>query len=523
MSMRVSRWAYALALLLGVAPLWAARQLPMVDLPQHLALISALHRLSDPATLYPSVFAARGELTPYLGYYHLVSLLNWLLPLELANRLFLTLVVAGLPLSVGFLLRTLGRPRWPSLLALPFSYGDSFGWGFINYLASLPLAVLACAFFLRTLQDAPHRRRWALAHAALLLATLLMHVQAFAFLALGLPWLLLTTRVEGGLRSRVPALLSVVPAMAVFSVWGAGRLLAPAEVAEGAPWKAWGPLFSERNLAFKSFAQNLAELPRVLANQLRDGSDRWALGAVVVLWVAATLAVLLGVRGTVREQGLARVRLLGLGLLALVLYFTLPFDIRGVIYYLNTRYAHLAAALLAAALPPLGTKLRPAFVLLSAAAALLLAVPLVRAFRAFDAEAAPLLHFAALTSPRPRVMGLLWNPGSPLLSHPVFLHAAAVPARLRGGITNFSFALTPHSPLRYRGEPPPTFASEWRPDGFRWDGMGQAYTHFLVRGIPPERQFGAHLGTDVHVVAQEGGMWWLERGPSAAAAGGARP
>ena len=63
------------------------RYLPMVDLPQHLALISALHRLSDPTTLYPTVFAARGELTPYLGYYHLVSLLNWLLPLELANRL----------------------------------------------------------------------------------------------------------------------------------------------------------------------------------------------------------------------------------------------------------------------------------------------------------------------------------------------------------------------------------------------------------------------------------------------------
>ena len=57
-----------------------------------------------------------------------------------------------------------------------------------------------------------------------------------------------------------------------------------------APWKAWGPLFSERNLAFKPFAQNLSELPAVLANQLRDGSDRWALGAVALLGVAALLA-----------------------------------------------------------------------------------------------------------------------------------------------------------------------------------------------------------------------------------------
>lgn len=515
---RFGRAVYGLALVFGVLPLWAARQLPMTDLPQHLALISALHRLSDPTTLYPVVFAARGELTPYLGYYHLVSLLNWLVPLELANRCFLTLVVAGLPLSTAFLLRALGRPRWPSLLALPFSYGDSFGWGFINYLASLPLALLACGCFLRALEDSPQRRRWALAQAAVLVAALLMHVQAFVFLALALPWLLLTTPVQGGLRARLPALLSVLPAVALFAVWGAGRLLAPAEVAEGAPWKAWGPLFSEKNLAFKPFAQNLAELPQVLANQLRDGSDRWALLAVAVVWGSATLAALSGARGTTREQGIARLRVLGLGLLALGLYFTLPFDIRGAIYYLNTRYAHLAAALVAASVPPLARPLRPLFLGLGAAVALLLAIPLVGAFRAFDSEAAPLLRFAALTPPKPAVMGLIFNWGSRVVSHPVFLHAASVPARLTGGITNFSFALTPHSPLRYRGPPPPSFPSEWHPEGFRWEGMGEAYSHFLVRGVAPERVFGSHLGKDVHVVAQEGGMWWLQRGPTTAGA-----
>lgn len=517
LSARTGRIAYALGLVLGVAPLWAARQLPMVDLPQHLLLISALHRLGDPTTLYPAVFAARGELTPYLGYYHLVSLLHWLLPLELANRVFLTAVVAGLPLALAFLLRSLGRPRWPSLLALPFTYGDSFGWGFVSYLASLPLAVLACGCFLRALEDAPRRWRWAGIHAAVLLAVLLMHVQGFLFLAVALPWLLVTTRVEGGLPARVPAVLSTLPAVAVFGVWGAGRLLAPAEVAEGAPWKAWGPLLSERNVAYKSLAQNLDELPRVLANQLRDGSDRWALGAVVLLAVAATAVGLLGARSGAREVGLARLRLPGLGLIALLLYLVLPFDIRGAIYYLNTRYAHLAAALLVASVPPLAARLRPVFLALGAGAALLLAVPLVRGFRGFDAEAAPLLRFAELSPAGPRVMGLLWNPGSRVVNHPVFLHAAAVPARLRGGITNFSFALTPHSPLRYRGTPPPTFPSEWRPDGFRWETMGPAYTNFLLRGPTPERVFGPRLGTDVHVVAQADGMWWLERGPGAGA------
>ena len=117
---------YAAALFFGVLPLWVAHQLPLVDLPQHLHLISVLHRLADPTTLYPRLFETRGQLTPYLGYYYLVSWLSWLVPLDLANKLFLSAYVAGMPLSMAFLLKSLKRPIWPSLLALPFAYGDSF-------------------------------------------------------------------------------------------------------------------------------------------------------------------------------------------------------------------------------------------------------------------------------------------------------------------------------------------------------------------------------------------------------------
>src|SRR6185295_8221172 len=165
----------------------------MVDLPQHLHLISALHRLNDPTTLFPEVFQRRPELTPYLGYYYAVSLLNWLMPLELANRIFLSFCVIGIPLSLGSLLRALGRPRWPSLLALPFAYGDSFSWGFINFCSAVPLGFLSCALFVRAIADRDRRARWAVLHAFVLALVLLFHVQVFAFLALALPWLLAWT------------------------------------------------------------------------------------------------------------------------------------------------------------------------------------------------------------------------------------------------------------------------------------------------------------------------------------------
>lgn len=508
-----------MALLLGALPLWVARQLPMVDLPQHLHLISVLHRLDDPTTLYPEFFAARGAFTPYLGYYYLVSGLNWLLPLEVANRLFLSAYVVGLPLSLAFLLRALGRPAWPSLLALPFAYGDSFAWGFVNYCASLPLAVLCCGLFVRTLTGAPRRRPWAVGLGVCLIAVLVFHVQAFFFLGLGLPWLLFTTRVpedgeargfQARLKPRLPALAGVAPGVALFLGWVALRLGEPTEIAPGQPWKAWGPLLSPENLAYKSFEQNRNEFLHVLANLFHDGSDRWPLHAVGAV-ALGSLVLGLALRGPRPEGPVARFRLLGLGLIALALYFLLPFDIRGYIYYLNTRYAHLAAALLIASVPVTRPTLQRPLLWASAACALLLCVLLGRGFRAFSREASEWNQLVAATAPRPRVMGLIFETRSFVVRFPVFLHGAAVLARERGGITNFSFALTPHSPLRYVGEPPPTFPSEWRPQEFSYTAQGAFYDHFLVRGVHPSRIFGARLQSELAVVAHAGESWLVRR------------
>ncbi|HYO70862.1 MAG TPA: hypothetical protein VEU33_32760, partial [Archangium sp.] len=95
--------------------------------------------------------------------------------------------------------------------------------------------------------------------------------------------------------------------------------------------------------------------------------------------------------------------------------------------------------------------------------------------------------------------------------HPVFLHGAATLARARGGSTNFSFASTPHSPLRYRHVPPPTFPSEWRPQDFDYAAQGPAYDHFLVRGVHPSRIFGERLRQELAVAAESGNSWLVRR------------
>jgi hypothetical protein len=277
----------------------------------------------------------------------------------------------------------------------------------------------------------------------------------------------------------------------------------------------------------------------ILAGITPDGSDQRAvrlvflvaLGAMLFgLWRALGNAgaafksakssgllprLLSGLGGLFRlpgEEGpFARWRIVGLTALAVVLYLALPFDIRGYMYYLNTRYAHLVAALLVCSVPALSEEWSRRLVWLAAATALVLMLPLRSAFQAFDAESRALTELSKSAGTKPRVMGLVYATGSRAVTHPVYLHASCVVARERGGLTNFSFALTPHSPLMYRGAPPPTFPSEWRPDQMRWDEQGSHYDHFVLRGVRPEQVFGQRLSSELYVAAQAGDFFLVRR------------
>lgn len=521
------RLLYGCVLLVAVAPLWVSVDLPLVDMPQHLHLISVLHRLDDPNTLYPELFAARRALTPYLGYYYPVHVMTWVVPLETANRLFLSAYVVGMPLSLAFLLRCFGRHTWPSLLALPLAYGDSFAWGFINFVAALPLTFLTLGLFLRAIEapEGSRRRIAALWMGVALMAVLILHVQAFGFLAFALPWLLFTSRgVNAGdgwrrwLLDRREALLGVVPGVLLFLVWLTVRPSeAPQAIEPGAPWKAWGATFSSENMRFASGEAQLVALPGRLVGLLREGQDAQLLwGVIALVLLAAVAAKLQPFRddATSRQPGDPRHHLAawGLPVIAFALYFLTPFDIHGLVYYLSPRFAHLGGPLLiVAAIPRLNVRGQQLGLVGAAILVTLTSVVVGRGFVAFDREAAPIRELAPLAGPKPLVMGLIHDRGSEVMRLPVHLHAAATVARLTGGAPNFSFASTPHSPLRYRDDAPPTFPSEWRPQQFRFTRHGMTYDAFLLRGSSPERVFGVHLGRRVEVVGQRDGLWLLRR------------
>lgn len=521
---RLERLAWPFALAVAVLPLWVARDLPPVDLPQHSYVIAVLRGLDDPDTLYPRFFEERPGFRPYIGHYAVVGLLARVMPIDLGNRIFISASVIALPLAIGFLLRCLGRPAWPALLTIPFAYGESFAWGFVSYCASLPLMFVSLGLWVRTLDDARRRTWWSWCLIACLLALTVVHPGPAFYLAVGFPFLLLTTPVPEDatargivdrLRPRLAPLVILVGSALAVGAFAASVALRSRTVAAAVARGDWSDLVQQRHFEFRAPDESLRALPDLLANVLRDGSDRTGPLVAVGVALAAVVASVFGRRRAARSTGpwLERTRPIGLVLIALVLYLVLPLHIYGYVGDVSPRVAHIVGALAAGLVPSLGARTRGAFVWIAAAASLATAVPLVLGFRAFDREAAPLREVRAAAGARPIVMGLVFDYESKVVRHPAYLHAAATLARARGGIPNYSLAAWPNSPIRYRTTPPPTFDDEWRPDRFDVATMGGAYDHFLGRGRTPESVFGERLGRELYVAARAGDWWLVRRRP----------
>ncbi len=516
------RLAWALAVLVAVSPLWAGHELPLVDLPQHFYVIAILNHLHDPANLFARFFEPRPGFSPYIAYYYLVGHLARVVSVETANRVFLSVYVAGLPLSMGFLIRSLGRPAWPALLAIPLAYGDNFAMGFVNYCAALPLTFVCMGLFVRAITDSPRRPLWGASLAAALLALLAVHPVPLAFLALALPFLLLTTRAPEELAAFDPiqwlrvrrfAIGGVLPAVLVALLWLRSLAGHPTPIAYGVPWHAWGPIFSKQNVQFMTFGENLAAFPQLLAGILSDDSDRLGLRFAGVIAGLAIIARVFSRASAPAHGGRwhERARPAGLVAIAVGLYFTLPLNIQGYVGGINPRFAQLAALLSLSLLPRLGPGLARTMLWLAAVAALATAAPLIRGFEAFDREAASLRAMVRASGDRPRVMGLIYDDYSRVVRFPVYLHSAATLARERGGIPNYSLGGWPSAPIRFRATPPPTYPSEWEPRAFDYEAQGGFYDHFLVRGANPLRIFGKRIGDELEIAAHDGDFWLVRR------------
>jgi hypothetical protein len=481
----------------GVLPVWATRHQPGVDFPQHLFLIHVLESVNDPASFYAADYVAKPGLT-YVTFYYTVRALAPLVGLENAFRLWLTLVLAGIPISVAFLLKALGRSPWLALLAIPVIYTDNYYWGLISFISSLPFTFLTMAFFVRVLEESPPRRSSWIVLALSLLLLQLTHAAGMIFPALALPLLLVTT--PSNRQRRVRALLGITPGVVLFLAWLVAGVHQGRRMGKpGEPWTASAPLLDARNFVFAPLGHKLAEFWNLLA----DGFWTWADRPPIQLWaVLMGLALVAGlVWGKRQPLSVAAVRPHLLLALALACFFLLPSDITGYMYQIYPRYAQVAA-LLAIGVISLPTRLTALFVPAAGALAIYSGGLLATLFHRFDVEAERFEPVAAAIAPHSRIMHLVTETSSRVATHAVYLHYAALAAMERDGMSSFSLAIDPSFPVGYRHGLPPASPSEWQPTQFTWDEQARHYDYFLLHGGGASPAlFGAHAG-DVELVKQ---------------------
>jgi hypothetical protein len=436
--------AAALCALLLVA-FCAVPYLPMVDLPQHAAQISLWQRLDSPTGAPLFELNLR---TPYLGAYVAARVLAPWLGAVLAVKVVVWLSVVAHLFAFDLLVRTLGHPRWLGLLGLPLGLGYGFYYGFISFIAALPLGLLAVSAALR------HRGRPTLLSgsllAAALCATLATHGFAFGMtLLMVLPLLL---RGAGGFFGRVvpvvaPALLAVV--------W-----LLPGTSARSIGLTIWEPRFFD-----------LAQVPALLLAASAADHVATAFGVLFLLLLALTFG----------RPSRAIERYLPLILLVLG-YCVFPLMLGG-FGPLHPRFAAFMVPALLLAFEP-GAEhehsLLPGLVAATTVAWLGL---FVHRLSAFEAETRPVADFVARMPEGLSIRPIVFERTSEVFPDlPVLLHLSAYYLPEKAGRQGYSFAMYPTSVIRNAPSVVPTMDSgaEWHPESFSAQIELDRYDCFLV-------------------------------------------
>ncbi len=474
-SVALIRTEIALSLSL-LAIFLVARDLPLVDLPQHALQIANWIRLNahDSATLDLEL----NFRTPYLLGYPVARALASVVPVLVALKLTLWASITLHAVTLRKLCQRLGHDPWLGLLGFPLGLGYSFCFGFIAFCAALPLAhwAMLCALEHR---DAPTWKS-GLGLATTLALLLIAHGVALGFL---------------------------VVVLAPLLVWGAGKL-----------WQRLVPLAAPPLLALFWLVPG--------GTSTRLGGDYWALepqrvlelpGQLVGIGAADPIATLLGSLLLVTvgwSLGARRSLLLTLPLASACLgYMLFPSMFRGA-GPLGPRFAAYMVPTALIAFEPREARsagmesARRALVLFVAGSVLCvfsLRLP------GFNREAS---DFHALTARLPRglsIRPLVFDRASRAFPGiPAHLHVPAYYALEKGGSAGYSFAMYSISVVRLRAGVHAKMAggAEWAPERFDAEREADEYDYFIVRSAV-DRTSSLFAGeSPVAVLDQHIGDWW---------------
>lgn len=482
---RYEPWVFAVAVALTATACMAFRYLPMVDLPQHYAMVSVFTHHGDPSYGFADRFTFDLLHRPYASVYLVAAALAKVLPLEIAMRLVVAACTVLPLVGLRALLAAAERPKHLALFAVPFAFGSLWHWGFLNFIAGTGLLLVALSLVVR-LARAPSRRT-AIYLALLSLLVLVTHVHGMFMLTALAPVL-----AWGFGGPMVRTCLPIVPA----ALGTAAFVIGTWSQATGSWVRIDLPL-----------VDRLRDFPDFLAAGIPSPWPGLACAALLAV-IAASVAMRVPATAPRRRWIALALALAGQVLLYLVLPLNTP-----TATYVSARHALLIVLFGL----PLVPEVRHSAARIAAGAgfALLGLVLVTIELARFDGEARAFDPIREAMKPNKRVAPLIFDKGSPVV-HPrtfPYLHFAAYYQADKGGDLARTFAVVWNVPIRYRAD----YARHEVPEDVEWDPRLFSpsrdlpyFDYLLVRGPP----FTPRADSGLVVVARSG-PWTLIENPAA--------
>jgi len=522
------RWlfwgCYALLLPFFLAPLFATRLLPGLDLSFHLAAADMLSKVGRAGSPYTDYFEGGLRIAPYAAHFVALIGLGKFMSLLAAHKLIIMVYVAGLPLAMASLLTACRRSRIPALLAFPLAYNLTLHYGFVSFALSLPVVLWLLATITRLAHSDPGRTlvwRWFYA-AAVACLLYLCHLQNFLYgVCAALAFAVLSA---ASIRRKLVAVTALAPAFAGLAYW---HLTSPpvAGQAKLTASLAWSFLKRHRldDLGHQRLLDELWH--RVLlipSHAMRAFVDDINVPACRGLFLIMAAYVVAGALawpspGEAREPRALRKRRMRLAgvvgfLGALAAYLALPHHLHELeLMTFYPRFSVMVLLMFLVLVPAGLVRLRGIFALLVPLPALVFGIlygqQLYRHYRAYGVEVAGFVDVAEKTPPGGKALGLVFDRRSTvmqvesaIIGLPGF-YPAMRPAL--GSMVPPAYCGLRHMPCRAKVAAD-FFPSPWEPAKFVPAKMLPIFDYYFVRSLPPGFDLFRGYHGMVELLAQSG-------------------
>lgn len=132
---------FAAAIFLHLLLLWNSSILPFIDLPFRLAASTISRYIGEPSNQFAQYYTVDTFLKPNSCHLFFCSL-KIFPSVDFANKVFYSIYMILLPLSILLTVKRMGGNTWFSLLSFLMLYNFSVGWGFSEFTMAIPVVIL---------------------------------------------------------------------------------------------------------------------------------------------------------------------------------------------------------------------------------------------------------------------------------------------------------------------------------------------------------------------------------------------